>query len=73
VRGRIGVYEALSIAPPLQAAIEDGGSAADIIAAAPPGAHVPLTRYARHVLDAGLAGAESLCGLFSSSGAIGGR
>jgi general secretion pathway protein E len=67
VRGRIGVYEALSIAPPLQAAIENGATAGDLLSAAPPGAHVPLTRYARHVLDAGLAGAEPLCGLFSAT------
>jgi type II secretory ATPase GspE/PulE/Tfp pilus assembly ATPase PilB-like protein len=66
IKGRVGLYEVLLITPSLQAGIEDGLAEAELLELAPAGSYLPLHRYARHLLENGLASAESLSALFPS-------
>jgi type II secretory ATPase GspE/PulE/Tfp pilus assembly ATPase PilB-like protein len=66
IKGRVGVYEVLMVTPPLQAGIKDGLAEADLLQLTPAGSYLPLHRYALHLLENGLASAESLSALFPS-------
>ena len=67
IKGRVGVYEVLMISPALQTGIQSGLSETELLNLVPTGSYLPLPRYARHLLENGLASAESLCGLFPSN------
>ena len=65
--GRLGVYEVLVITPTLREAIEQSGSMQEMEAAASPESYVPMRRYARHLLEEGLASPEDLLEIFPST------
>jgi type II secretory ATPase GspE/PulE/Tfp pilus assembly ATPase PilB-like protein len=67
VQGRVGVFEVLTMTPPLQAGIQSGLSEGELLGLTPPGSYLPLARYARHLLENGLASAASLCALFPAA------
>jgi type II secretory ATPase GspE/PulE/Tfp pilus assembly ATPase PilB-like protein len=70
IKGRVGVYEVLMITPPLQAGIQNGLTEHELLQATPAGSYLPLQRYARHLLEHGLASADSLSTLFPSACAL---
>jgi type II secretory ATPase GspE/PulE/Tfp pilus assembly ATPase PilB-like protein len=66
IKGRVGVYEVLLITPGLRAGIQNGLSESELLKLTPAGSYIPLARYGRHLLENGLASAESLYALFPS-------
>jgi general secretion pathway protein E len=54
-KGRIALYEVLVMTSPLQAAIERGATTAELEKAVQPGSYVSMRRYARFVMENGLA------------------
>jgi type II secretory ATPase GspE/PulE/Tfp pilus assembly ATPase PilB-like protein len=59
-RGRLALYEVLVTTPALQIAIERGATAAELEKAAAPESFVDMRRYARYVLEKGLASARDV-------------
>jgi len=64
IKGRVAVYEVLVVTPPLQRAIEKERPESELLEAISQGSYVPLARYARHLLEQGLASADALSALF---------
>ncbi len=69
IRGRVGVYEVLTATPALQSGIQEGLAEGELLQHLPAGSFLPLRRYARHLLENGLAAAETLATLFPMPGA----
>ena len=63
-RGRVGLYEVLYITDPLRDAIERQATLKEMQEAAPPSSFVSMKRYARIVMEKGLAAPEDLAALF---------
>jgi type II secretory ATPase GspE/PulE/Tfp pilus assembly ATPase PilB-like protein len=59
-KGRVALYEVLVGTPALRAAIERGATIAELEKAAPPGSFVGMRRYARYILEKGLASAKDV-------------
>lgn len=59
-KGRIGIYEVLSVGRTLRDAIELGGTLTEIERATPPGSFVAMRDYARLALEKGLVSARDL-------------
>ena len=66
IKGRVAVYEVLIVTPPLQRAIENEGSGSELLEAISPGSYLSLARYARHLLEQGLASADALSAIFAT-------
>lgn len=67
--GRVGVFEVLVMTPSLRDAIEHSASMPEMEAATPAESYVTMRRYARHLLEQGLASAEDLLELFPATSA----
>lgn len=59
-KGRLALYEVLVMTPPLQAAIESGASTSELEKAVQPGSYVSMRRYARFIIDKGLASPKDI-------------
>jgi type II secretory ATPase GspE/PulE/Tfp pilus assembly ATPase PilB-like protein len=66
IKGRVAVYEVLVVMPPLQRAIESERPESELLEAISPGSYVSLARYARHLLEQGLASADALSAIFAT-------
>jgi type II secretory ATPase GspE/PulE/Tfp pilus assembly ATPase PilB-like protein len=60
------VYEVLVVMPALQRAIENERPESELLEAISPGSYLPLARYARHLLEQGLASADALSAIFAT-------
>jgi type II secretory ATPase GspE/PulE/Tfp pilus assembly ATPase PilB-like protein len=70
IKGRVAVYEVLIVMPPLQRAIESERPESELLEAISPGSYVSLARYARHLLEQGLASADALSAIFPTQEAV---
>lgn len=59
-KGRLALYEVLVMTPPLQAAIESGATTSELEKAVQPGSYVSMRRYARFVIEKGLASPKDI-------------
>jgi type II secretory ATPase GspE/PulE/Tfp pilus assembly ATPase PilB-like protein len=66
-KGRIGLYEVLVISPEVREAIENDESLTQLERSAPASAYLPMQRYARFVLEKGLASVSDVLRVFPSN------
>lgn len=69
-KGRLGLYELLVLTDALRAAIEEGATLGEMAQAAPAGSYVPMRRYAKFVLDQGLANPKDLLNLLPATASV---
>jgi type II secretory ATPase GspE/PulE/Tfp pilus assembly ATPase PilB-like protein len=69
-KGRVALCEVLVSTPALRAAIEQGATMTELEKAAPPGTFVSMRRYARHILEKGLASLRDLLEILHAQMAI---
>jgi type II secretory ATPase GspE/PulE/Tfp pilus assembly ATPase PilB-like protein len=71
-KGRVGLYEVLFISDPLRDAIERQATLKEMQEATSPSSFVSMKRYARLVMEKGLAAPEDLSAIFPPAPTAGG-
>lgn len=70
-KGRLGLYEVLVITPQLRETIEESATMGEIQRSAPPGSFISMRRYAKFVMDKGLASPKDLLELLPATASAG--